>query len=34
MKDYTAFGVASAWAGVIFVVSFGLMLVAAAWLGW
>lgn len=34
MKDYSAFGHASAWAGVIFVVSFGLMFVAAALLGW
>ena len=32
--DYSVFGHASAWAGVIFAVSFGLMLVVAAWLGW
>lgn len=36
MRDIIAeaFGVASAWAGAIFVVSFGAMMLVAAWMGW
>jgi len=33
-KVYQTFGVASAWAGVVFVAFFGACLLVAAWLNW